>query len=69
MIGYKISAQQAAYISGKHFNSSGIFNPVPDINGDYFIFEGEVNDCTNEDYLWVKDLPQAEYVAPINNEI
>jgi len=69
MIGYKLTPTQAAQISGKHFNSSSIFNQVPDINGDYFIFEGEVNYCTNEVYLWVKDLPQAEYVAPINNEI
>ena len=69
MIGYKISAEQATQISGKHFNSSSIFNPVPDINGDYFIFEGEVNDCTNEEYLWVKELTPSEYVAPINNEI
>ena len=69
MIGFKLTPTQAAQISGKFLNDSTAFNPVPDINGDYFIFEGEVNDCTNEEYLWVKDLPQAEYVAPINNEI
>ena len=69
MIGYKLTPTQAAQISGKHFNSSSIFNPAPDINGDYFIFEGEVNDCTNEDYLWVKELTPSEYVPPINNEL
>ena len=69
MIGYKLTPTQATQISGKHFNSSSIFNPVQDIDGDYFIFEGEVNDCTNEDYLWVKDLTPSEYVPPINNEI
>lgn len=69
MIGYKLTVAQANLIANKKIANSGRFNPVTDINGDYFIFEGEVNGCTNEEYLWVKDLPQAEYVAPINNEI
>ena len=69
MIGYKLTGEQANFIANKKFAKSGRFNPVPDINGDYFIFEGEVNDCTNEDYLWVKDLTPSEYVPPINNEI
>jgi len=70
MIGYKLTPTQAAQISGKHFNSSSIFNPVPDINGDYFIFEGEVNGhVTVEECFWVKELTPSEYVPPINNEI
>jgi len=31
----------------------------------YFIFEGEVENCVNEEFMWVKDLPTAEYVPPI----
>ena len=69
MIGYKLTEQQAVGISGQFFNDTTTFYPVQDINGDWFIFEGEVNDCTNEDFMWVKDLPTAEYLAPINNEI
>ena len=68
MEGYKLTLEQATEISGKHLNQSCTFFPVPDINGDYFIFEGEVNDCTNEEYLWVKELTPSEYVPPINNE-
>ena len=69
MIGYKISAEQAEQISGKLFNDSTAFNPVQDINGDWFIFEGEVNGrVTVEEFFWVKELTPSEYVAPINNE-
>lgn len=66
MIGYKLTEQQAVEISGQFFNDATTFNPVQDINGDWFIFEGEVGCCTNEEFMWVKDLPQAEYVPPIN---
>lgn len=67
MIGYKLTQEQAAQISGQLLNDSTAFNPVQDINGDWFIFEGEVNGhITVEDFFWVKELPQAEYVPPIN---
>lgn len=69
MIGYKISAEQAAYISGKHFNIATTFNPKQDINGEWFIFEGEVNGhVTVEEFFWVKELTPSEYVPPIITE-
>jgi hypothetical protein len=69
MIGYKLRTEQSTEISGKLFNDSTAFNPVKDINGDWFIFEGEVENCTNEEFMWVKELPEAEYVPPIINTI
>ncbi len=70
MIGYKLTPIKAAQISGKHFNDSGMFNPVQDINGEWFIFEGEAGDfVTVEEFFWVRDLELSEYVPPINNEI
>lgn len=67
MIGYKLTVKQKELLSGASFAPDQYFNPVPDINGVYFIFEGEVNGCTNEEFMWVKDLPTEEYVPPINN--
>ena len=68
MIGYKLTSEQAAQIANKFFNYSVMFNPVQDINGDWFIFEGEVNGhITVEEFFWVRDLEPSEYVAPINN--
>lgn len=68
MIGYKLTQEQKEQISGQLFNDSTAFNPVQDINGEWFIFEGEVSAfVTNEEFAWVKDLPPSEYVPPINN--
>lgn len=67
MIGYKLTIEQKGLLVGQQFAPNQYFNPVPDINGVYFIFEGEVEGCTNEQFMWVKELPQAEYVPPINN--
>jgi hypothetical protein len=68
MIGYRLTSEQAASISGEFLNESTIFNPVQDINGDWFIFEGEVNGhITNSEFDWVKELEPSEYIAPISN--
>ena len=70
MIGFKLTEQQAVEISGQLINDTTTFNPVQDINGDWFIFEGEAGDfVTVEEFFWVRDLELSEYVAPINNEI
>lgn len=66
MIGYKLNTQQKDLLIGNEFAPNQYFNPVPDINGDYFIFDGEVEGCTNEQFTWVKELSQADYVPPIN---
>lgn len=69
MIGYKLTIEQANILRGNEFADGQEFNPVPDINGDDFIFEGEVNGCKNEKYMWVKELKLCEYVPPLNNQI
>ncbi len=67
MIGYKLTSQQAQQLAGKEFTDNCYFNPVQDVNGDWFIFDGEVNGCTNPEFMWVKELPKAEYAPPIND--
>jgi len=69
MIGYKLTETEAAELSGKYLNATTMFNPKPDINGDKYIFEGEVAECVNPLYMWVKDLQPSEYVPPINNDV
>lgn len=65
MIGYKLTIEEKELLVGEQFAPDQYFNPVPDINGVYFIFEGEVNGCVNPEFMWVKDLPEAEYVPSI----
>ena len=38
------------------------FNPVQDGNGDWIISTQEIDNNTNPDVIWVKDLPLIEYV-------
>jgi len=70
MIGYKLTTEQRDELVGQQFAPDQFFNPVPDIDGVYFIFEGEVNGhVTVEEFFWVKELTPSEYVPPINNEL
>jgi hypothetical protein len=64
MIGYKLTNTQREELVGQQFDLYQFFNPVQNIDGVYFIFEGEVDNCVNEEFMWVKDLPTAEYVPP-----
>jgi len=65
MIGYKLTIEQKDSLVGQQYAPDQYFNPVPDIDGVYFIFEGEVNGCVNDEFMWVKELPTAEYVPSI----
>jgi hypothetical protein len=69
MIGYKLDTEQKDLLVGQQFAHDQYFNPVPDINGVYFIFEGEVDECVNQNFMWVKTLQQSEYVPPINIDL
>lgn len=66
MIGYKLTNEQAQDLLGQWFAADQYFNPVQDINGVYFIFDGEVDECVNQNFMWVKTLQPSEYVPPIN---
>ena len=65
MIGYKLTTEQKDLLVGQQFAPDEYFNPVPDIDGVFFIFSGEVEGCVNEEFMWVKDLPESEYMPPI----
>jgi len=57
MIGYKITEEEANELRGTEFAPSSYYNPVQDINGDWFIFE--------EEYISSGlQIEQSEYVAP-----
>ena len=38
MFGYKLDTEQADSLKGQWYAPDSYFNPVEDINGDYFIF-------------------------------
>ena len=61
MEGYKIYNYQRDVLVQQTMEGTGKYNPVKDINGDYFIFEQEFKQCG----LGVL----TEYFAPIMDEI
>jgi hypothetical protein len=65
MIGYKLTPEQKELLVWQYFNDNSQFNPIQDVNGEWFIFDKEVEECTNANFQWVKDLPQENYIAPI----
>jgi hypothetical protein len=68
MILYKLTLEQKDLLIGQHFAPSSSFNPVQDVNGDWFISEQEVSGCVNPDFQWVKTLPSMEYTPPPSPE-
>ena len=61
---YLLTIQQKDSLVGQFYAPSCMFNPIQDINGDWFITSQEVIDCVNPDLQWVKDLPQMSFTPP-----
>ena len=65
---YLLTTQQKDLLVGQFFAPASMFNPVQDINGDWFISSQEVNLCINPDFQWVKNLTQMTYTPPPSPE-
>jgi len=66
MNGYKITDEQSNQLRNQLFNNDSYFNPIKDINGEYFISYEEVEFCNNKNFMWVKNLTMSEYVTNSN---
>ena len=58
---YKLNLEQKELLVGVEFIPNNYFNPVQDVNGDWFISKEEVEQCSID---WVKKLKESEYIAP-----
>lgn len=67
MEGYKITLGQKQAIESTQFASGQYFNPVQDINGDWFIFEEEAKHVMINGAF--KNAAKVEYIAPPSPEI
>jgi hypothetical protein len=65
MTGYRMTIEQAESIQGKEFAPDSYFNPVPDINGDMFIFHSEYEFAPRPEYDWFDTLDQADFVPSL----
>ena len=48
-------------IKGQAYSDDSYFNPIQDINNNWVISTEEMIYCTNEEFMWVKDLELIEY--------
>lgn len=64
MIGYILTIKQKDQIQGQEYAPYQCFNSVQDINDIWFTFLTELDKETIKDteYMWLLDLPTAEYV-------
>lgn len=62
---YKLTIEQKILLTGVKYDGEQLFNPIQDINGDWFISEEEVFGCTDTDYFWVRRLVYSEFEMSI----
>lgn len=61
---YKLTQEQKDLLSGVYYDNESFFNPIQDANDNWVISEEEVSQCCiDNDFDWVKRLPQIEFVA------
>lgn len=62
-----LTKEQALEIAGKEFTKDSYFNIILDADMERVISEEEVEQCDNE-FAWVKDLPQKEFKPVVINK-
>jgi len=65
---YKLTTEQKETLIGQTYDGVQYFNPVLDADNNWFISIEEVDQCINDSFLWIKDLPLINY-NPIINEL
>jgi hypothetical protein len=61
MVVYLLTEKEKNKLLGVEFIPDNLYNPIQDIDKNWIISAQEVEQTTNENYLWVKDLPQIKY--------
>ena len=58
---YLLTELQKNDLVGKLYAPDSFFNPIQDNDLNWVISQEEVNQCSNPEFTWVKDLPMIEY--------
>jgi hypothetical protein len=56
-----LTIEQKDEIAGQPYSADSYFNPISDISENWIISTQEMIYCTNEEFMWVKDLELIEY--------
>jgi hypothetical protein len=63
-----LTIEQKDLLIGQLFAPDSYFNAVQDINDNWFISVQQIDQCVNDEFMWVKDLKLIPY-NPVNTEI
>jgi len=61
MIVYLLTETQKELLIDQLFVEDSYFNPIQDIEDNWIISKEEINQCTNKEFEWIKDLPQIQF--------
>jgi hypothetical protein len=56
-----LTIEQKEQLLGQTYSDDSYFNPIQDIDDNWIISTQEMIYCTNEEFMWVKDLELIEY--------
>ena len=56
-----LTLEQKDEITGRQFARDSYFNPIQDEDDNWVISLEEINQCENQTFDWIKDLPLIEY--------
>ena len=64
---YKLTIKQKDALVGQTYDGVQFFHPVLDADGNWFISQECVDQCTHEDiHEWIHELPLIPYNPPVN---
>lgn len=66
-VGLLVTEEEKDSLIGVKYDGVQYFNPVQDFYGRWIISIQEMEQCTNPDFQWVKDLELIEWVPPESN--
>lgn len=61
MIVKLLTEKQKESLIGIEFMPNNLFNPIEDNNGQWVITLQETKQCTNINFMWVRDLPEIDF--------
>jgi hypothetical protein len=64
-----LTEEQKALLDGQLFDIDSYFAPIQDNDNNWIISVEEVDQTTNEEFLWVKTLPLIDYVPQPDPEL
>lgn len=62
-----LTISQKDELIGQYLDENTIFNPIQDLDENWIIGIEEIEQCNNEEFLWVKNLPLIDWKPKLEN--